>query len=70
MYNKAAVDVVSIPKLIKECGNKLKFIPEKRPYFEYTMDIKKTGKLIQKQNNLCKEINEVLNKMKELIIMD
>ena len=69
MYNKAAVDVSAIPTLLKACNNKLKFVPEKRPYFEYHMDVKKTGKLIQKQNNLCKEINEVLNKIEEFIIM-
>ena len=70
MYNKAKVDINAIPTLLRECNNRLKFIPEKRPYFEYTIDVKKTGKLIQKQNNLCKEINEVLNKMHEFIIIE
>ena len=36
----------------------------------YQLDLKKTGELIQKQNNLCKEINEVLNKMHEFIIIE
>lgn len=70
MYGKALVDVSAIPNLINACNNRMKFVPEKRPYFEYILDVKKTGKLIQKQSDLCKEINEVLKKMKELIIMD
>ena len=70
MNKKAKVDVSAIPKLIEACNNKIRFVPDKNPYFEYTIDVKKTGKLIQKQNNLCKEINEVLNKIDEFIIMD
>ena len=50
--------------------NKIRFVPDKNPYFEYTMDVRKTGKLIQKQNNLCNEINEVLNMMKNFIIIE
>ena len=70
MNKKAKVDVSAIPKLIEACNNKIRFVPDKNPYFEYTIDVKKTGKLIQKQNNLCKEINEVLNNIDEFIIMD
>ena len=70
MYNKAKIDVAMIPEFIKAMKNKIRFVPDKNPYFEYTMDIRKTGKLIQKQNNLCNEINEVLNMMKNFIIME
>ena len=70
MYNKAKIDVAMIPEFIKAMKNKIRFVPDKNPYFEYTMDIKKTGKLIQKQNNLCNEINEVLNMMKNFIIIE
>lgn len=69
MNKKAKADVGAIPKLIEACNNKIRFVPDKNPYFEYTIDVKKTGKLIQKQKNLCKEINEVLNKIDEFIIM-
>ena len=70
MYNKAKIKVEMIPEFIKEMKNKVKFIPDKSPYFEYRMDIMKTGKLIQKQKNLCNEINEVLNIMKNFIIIE
>ena len=69
MYNKAKIDVAMIPEFIKEMRNKIKFVPDKNPYFEYTLDVKKTGKHIQKQNNLCKEINEVLHIMENFIII-
>ena len=70
MYNKAKIDVARIPDFMKAMKNKIRFVPDKNPYFEYTMDVRKTGKLIQKQNNLCNEINEVLNMMKNFIIIE
>ena len=62
--------MANIPNFIAEMKNKVRFVPEKNPYFIYTIDVKKTGKLIQKQNNLCKEITEVLNIMKNFIIIE
>jgi transcription-repair coupling factor (superfamily II helicase) len=70
MYNKAKINVANIPNFVAEMKNKVRFVPEKNPYFIYTIDVKKTGKLIQKQNNLCKEITEVLNIMKNFIIIE
>ena len=44
MFNKAKIDVAMIPEFIKEMKNRIRFIPDKNPYFEYVLDVKKNGK--------------------------
>jgi transcription-repair coupling factor (superfamily II helicase) len=43
MYQKAAVDINRIPRLLEGFGGALKFVPEEKPYFVYELAYKKTG---------------------------
>lgn len=59
MYNKAAVDINRIPKLIENYQGALKFVPETNPYFAYD--------LAYKNKNYKLESYDFFERLKKLI---
>ncbi len=67
LYEKADIKANNITPFVKSFGVKMKFMPDKKPAFVYTL--KRNGTLPIKADVVFEEINKVLNKLEELVII-